>query len=311
MAQYDGSIRINTQINTKQAQVNLSTLENRIVKTSDTIASLQEKLKNLKADKTPTEEYSKLENELLKSLDTIKELEGKQKQLSSALKGLSIEQLQEQAKSAWSEFDKVGEKLDSFDAVFNDLESKRKELLKESPDGTFPDLDAEYNKALIQYEKLQEESRQIQRRISEINEAIRFPQEIEKAKIFAEQLEQKMVSLEDAGKAFTFGKPEEIEKTAEQLKYAENEFSVLNQKHEVLELKLKKAQGDYKRLGSVASDSLKRIGKSITKYTTAPFKVLGNTAKSVFSNIGKSAKKSNGLLSTLGSRFKGLESSFY
>lgn len=280
MAQYDGSIRINTQINTKNAEINLSTLENRIVKTSDKIASLQGKLKELKADKSPTEEYTKFENQLLEAYNAIEKLEEKQKLLSDGLKDLSIEQLQEQAKTAWSEFDKVEEQLSSLDAVFSNIESKRNKLLEESPEGIFPYLDAEYDKTLVQYEKLQEESRQIQSRISEINKAIKFPQEIEKAKISAEQLEEKLKMLEESGKAFTFGKPEEIAKTEQQLKYAENDLSVLNQKHEVLGMKLENAKEGYKKLG--------------------------NTAKKSLEKINKSTKKTGGLLGTLGSRFKSL-----
>ena len=64
MAQYDGSIRINTQINTKQAQVNLVTLENRMVKTADKIASLRSKMDALKDAKIPTQEYTDLQKEI-------------------------------------------------------------------------------------------------------------------------------------------------------------------------------------------------------------------------------------------------------
>ena len=64
MAQYDGSIRINTQIQTKQAQINLTTLENRMVKTAGKIASLRSKMDSLKDAKIPTQEYKNLENEI-------------------------------------------------------------------------------------------------------------------------------------------------------------------------------------------------------------------------------------------------------
>lgn len=64
MAQYDGSIRFNTQINTKQALTNLATLENHMVKTADKIASLRSKMDSLKNAKIPTQEYKNLENEV-------------------------------------------------------------------------------------------------------------------------------------------------------------------------------------------------------------------------------------------------------
>lgn len=61
MAQYDGSIRINTEIQTRQAKIQLATLENRIVKTADEIASLRSKMDALKDVQIPTQEYKNLQ----------------------------------------------------------------------------------------------------------------------------------------------------------------------------------------------------------------------------------------------------------
>lgn len=58
MANYDGSILINTKINVKSAEVQLSALENRMVKTADKIQSLQAKMDALKDVKIPTQEYT-------------------------------------------------------------------------------------------------------------------------------------------------------------------------------------------------------------------------------------------------------------
>lgn len=127
--------------------------------------------------------------------------------------------------------------------------------------------------------------------------------EIDKAGLKVGELEEKISKLNEIGKAFTLGQDSAEYKAYErQLQYEEEAVAKAAQHYKTLS----KTSGSYKQLGSVASDALKRIGKSITKYTTSPFKTLGNVAKSVFSNIGKSAKKSEGLLSTLGSRFKGL-----
>lgn len=310
MSSYDASIRIDTKINTKNAQTQLSTLENRIVKTADKIASLQEKLKSLKADKAPTEEYAKFKSQLLESYSTIEKLEKKQKRLASDLKGLSVDQLQEQAKAAWNEFDKVEEKLNRLDEIFSNIENKRNKLLKdnpelleEDPNGLLKNLDDEYNKVLAPYEKLQEQSRQIQHRITEINEAIKFPQEIEKARDSAGQLEEKLKSLEESGRAFTFGKSEEIAKTEQQLKYAENDLSALTQKHEVLELKQEKAAEGYKKLGDTAKKSLEKInnsqkksigllgsfGKQLKSIIAATF--IFNTIRKAFSSLIKGIKE--------------------
>ena len=64
MAQYDGSIRFNTKIETKEANAQLMALENRMVKTADKIASLRSKMDTLKDIKIPTQEYANLDKEL-------------------------------------------------------------------------------------------------------------------------------------------------------------------------------------------------------------------------------------------------------
>lgn len=66
MAQYDGSIRINTEINAKNAESQLSSLENRMKKTADKIASLRSKMESLKDAKIPTKEYESAAKEVEK-----------------------------------------------------------------------------------------------------------------------------------------------------------------------------------------------------------------------------------------------------
>lgn len=99
MAQYDGSIRINTQINIKQAQINLATLENRIAKTSDKIASLRAKMDALKNAKIPTQEYKEVQSQIENTKKKIDDLVEKQnrflatggKETSSAYKRMEYD----------------------------------------------------------------------------------------------------------------------------------------------------------------------------------------------------------------------------
>lgn len=83
MAQYDGSIRINTSIEMKKAQIQLSTLENRIVKTSDKIASLRSKMDALKEAKIPTQEYKSIESDIAKAETELGKLIEKQAQMQN------------------------------------------------------------------------------------------------------------------------------------------------------------------------------------------------------------------------------------
>lgn len=155
MAQYDGSIRINTQINTKQAQVNLATLENRMVKTADKIASLRSKMDSLKDAKIPTTEYAALEkefNRLDKAIGNlvdkqIKFLETGGKKNSTAYKRMEYElaelsQAQDQVISKQKKLEESGKAFtlgsgtEEYKKLGNDLKyaENEMELLKKKHD---------------------------------------------------------------------------------------------------------------------------------------------------------------------------------
>lgn len=81
MSNYDASIRIDTKINTKNAQTQLSALENRIVKTSDKIVSLRSEMDALKDTKIPTKEYQEITTQIEKATQKITELQAKQEKI--------------------------------------------------------------------------------------------------------------------------------------------------------------------------------------------------------------------------------------
>lgn len=229
MAQYDGSIRINIQIDSKNASAQLMTLENRIVKTADKIASLRSKMDVLKDAKIPTQEYTAAQKEVDK----------------------------------YSAFlQKTKEKIDKLLETGVDQKSSRF-------------ISAQYDVANLENKLL--------------------------------DAEEVVKRLEQEGKAFTLGSnTEEYAKLSQQLKYAENEMETLNQKHEVQSLKVEKAENEYKKLGSVAGNSLKRIGSIVKESAISSMQKLSSVAKKVGSSIksiasklfsiGKSAKSSSGSL---------------
>lgn len=83
MAQYDGSIRINTQINTKNASSQMMALENRMVKTADKIAELRSKMDALKNIQIPTTEYKSIESDISKANQELAKLIEKQAQMQN------------------------------------------------------------------------------------------------------------------------------------------------------------------------------------------------------------------------------------
>lgn len=81
MAQYDGTIRINTNIRIKEAQVQLASLENRMKKTADKITSLRSKMDALKDTKIPTQEYKDISEQIAKATAEFDRLLEKQEQM--------------------------------------------------------------------------------------------------------------------------------------------------------------------------------------------------------------------------------------
>lgn len=203
MAQYDGSIRINTKIDSKDASAQMMTLENRIVKTADKVAGLRSKMDALKGAKIPTQEYAEI-----------------QRQIESAEKKIADLQVRQE------KFFETGGKANS--SAYKKMEYDLEELRNSLP-----------------------------------------------------YLQGELQDLVDTGKAFTLGEnTSEYANLGQQLQYAENDMVALNQRHDEMIAKQGKAADGYKKLG--------------------------NTAKQSFEKINKSAKKSNGFLSTMASRFRGL-----
>lgn len=64
MPQYDGSIRINTQIETKNVTSQMMKVVNSIQKTEAEISRLQEKMREMERTDIPTAKYADLQKEL-------------------------------------------------------------------------------------------------------------------------------------------------------------------------------------------------------------------------------------------------------
>lgn len=116
-------------------------------------------------------------------------------------------------------------------------------------------------------------------------------------------IKEKMQSLTNAGKDFTLGKDTAEYKSYEkQIGYEEKAIAEAGRHYK----SLVRTKDGYEKLKKTATSALQGIGSVAKKATIAPFKLLGNTAKNAFLNIGKASKKSEGMLSTFGSRFKSL-----
>ena len=81
MAQYDGTIRINTNIRIKEAQIQLASLESSMKKTADKITELRSKMDALKDAKIPTQEYKDISEQIAKATAEFDRLLEKQEQM--------------------------------------------------------------------------------------------------------------------------------------------------------------------------------------------------------------------------------------
>lgn len=298
MAQYDGAIRIATKIITKDATESLASLEWQIKKSAKYMDELRSKMDTLKDAKTPTEKYKTLEHAINSSKQTLESLINEQKRLSD--RGIGKENDKDYLAAA--------------EAVRR-LKNELQQAIKLGDKDAYLGIEDRLNRAKS---ILQEMMSKNPRPLGDITYYYSINKKMKDIKNNISETELKMKKLEKSGKAFTLGQDSAEYKAYErQLQYEEEAVAKAAQHYKTL---LKTSSG-YKQLGSVASDALKKIGKNIAKHVISAFRTLqkiakniftgiGNVTKGVFSGIGKSAKKSEGLLSTLGSRFKGLALSF-
>ena len=252
MAQYDGSLRIVTKIITKDAEESLSSLEYTIKKSAKYIDSLRQKMDALRDVKTPTKEYQNLEKQLLGTLDKIERLEESQTGISKSLSGLSAEQLQAKVAELREEFKKTSAELGQMDAVFSELDRKELEIKSVNPEADLSGLRSEYNLLIDQYEVLQDKNALIAGQISDVNKSIKLSEEIDKARASANQLEEKLQSLESSGKAFKLGKDSAEYKSYErQIQYEEEAIKKAWEHYQVLQKTNSAEAAEEQRLAQI------------------------------------------------------------
>ena len=114
MAQYDGSIRIITEISTEMAKKSLGTLSNMITLTAKEISSLRSKMDALKGQKFYTDDYKKLQSDLT-------EAEKKLADYSSLMQSSSIKN-ENQQKAVNKQIEKYEDEIESIKGKMQALE---------------------------------------------------------------------------------------------------------------------------------------------------------------------------------------------
>lgn len=341
MAQYDGSIRINTKIDNKNASAQLMYLENRIVKTSDKIASLRSKMDSLKNVKIPTKEFEVLSDSLKKAESNYARLKSEsEKPIKHSdeykLLAKDLEKAEKELQKLASEQEMLEKIGLPFDKSFNEEVARaadKVDLIKEKMNSI------EVSEKAFKLEKLQESSDEI------------------------EKIKAQMQQISGSEKAFTFGQnTEEYAKMNQQLQYLESDYAVLVQRKNEFDQKNAAKPDGYERLRNSLSElknsfnnaahpiesmkasflsaaeimkekaagvaativngiahpiqSIGKIAKSSISVASGMLSNLGSVAKKVGSSIagiaakflhmGKKAKSASRGISSMGSGFKNL-----
>lgn len=113
MAEYDGSIRILTEISTEMAKKSLGTLSYTIKKTAKEINSLRSKMDVLENQKIPTHEYKNLQSELAKAEENLAKLIAQQDEWEAigVTSGGAWDTLNEEIVTASDNVDLIKEKM--------------------------------------------------------------------------------------------------------------------------------------------------------------------------------------------------------
>ncbi len=143
MADYDGSIRINTQIDTKNASSQMLRLENQISKAAKKAADLTEKMRQMESQKIPTEEYKNITDALHRSTAEFDKLLQRQQEMIA------------RGKTSGAAWDSLDRKIEEVGA---DIRSAEKYQSKMAKEGTAY-LDKGAIRATDEYKKLSSQLR--------------------------------------------------------------------------------------------------------------------------------------------------------
>lgn len=332
MAAYDGSIRINTKISIKSAEVQLSALENRMIKTADKIGILREKMNALRNTQVPTQEYAALDQQLAKLGAEYDSLSEKQvrflstggKENSTAYKRMEydldmIDQKQDRVISKMRELEAAGKAftLGSSTQDFAQMEQQLRDmesdlgLMNQQHEILNLRREAAVQKAEAEREKLTAQAEE-ERRLAQIKEnAVVEDQELIDLLERRRELTERIRDLEraNAGEGYL-----EYNNARQELSQIEEQIAAHRREREAVE----ETQSAHERFGAAAKAVLNRLislsqklAAITSKVVAGSFKAFGKVAVKTMSSVasgmlrltssmiglGKSTKRTNNIFS--------------
>lgn len=286
MPQMDGSIRIGTKIETKEAERELKGLESSITKTADKIASLRSKMDALKDVKLPTQEYQEISAQIAKAEEKFNKLLEKQ------------EQMQREGKDSGVQWQRLQDEIEQVGNTIRYAQGELKDLTDTGKAFTLGSDTDKYAQMTAQIEQLTDKMQSDQQRAAEIQSALAAEEErLANIKANATRTDEQIIGLLERKKQLT-QEIADMERAGVGFGYKE---------YELAQQELSNINNQLKEHKSILDNIPERLSK-VRNYAAGAFGALNSGVKkantlldSAFTNIGKSAQKAFGAI-TDGSR---------
>lgn len=281
MPQMDGSIRIGTKIETKEAERELKGLESSITKTADKIASLRSKMDALENSKVPTKQYEILQQKLKAANDEVSYLIDKQKQYGDLGFEIIPQEMLNKAKSEVAE-----------------IEKQINQLVADGKAFSLGDNAEKYAQMTAQIEQLTDKMQSDQQRAAEIQSALAAEEErIANIKANATRTDEQIIGLLERKKQLT-QEIADMERAGVGLGYkeydlAQQELSAINDQLKEYKANIDNIPERFSKVRNAVAGAFGALNSGVKKANAL--------LDSAFTNIGKSAKKAFGAI-TDGSR---------
>lgn len=274
MPEYDASIRIGTEISSKDAEKELKSLAGSITKTAEEISSLRSKMNSLKDVKIPTQAYKDIQAQIAATEAKIANLGTKQEKFLAT--GGSTDS---------SAYKRMQYELDELRQSLPFLKDELQDFVETGKDFTLGSDTEEYSKMSAQLQQLNQKMQCDLQRQSELQSALNMEsQRLVDIKKNATVSDQGIIEALERRKRLQ-QEINDLEKAGVGLGYKEHDDKVRE-----LE-KLNSAINDYKKNLSTVPQQFERMK---------------NSAKKAFTSVRGEAKKSGGVISSFASRIKSI-----
>lgn len=305
MAKYDGEIRVNTTIKTKEAEQKLLNLQNHMLKTSqkiDSIAKKMEELKNAKVENTT--EWKKLQQRMDEAKARVQSLKDKVKEMESTdLPTEEYTEIQNHLQTAEKEFDGLLAKQEKMQALGQDKGNAWKSL----------QYDMEQLGNAIEADRVDLQNLIDEGKAFTAQKGTDAYKQVKKD-LAAARKEVRELKAEAEGMTATFesDKTTGIDRMSSDLKVLEGELELTKLKAQEAANELKNIEDSGEQGSGKTQKSIQGIRASFAGVISAidktrgGFSKVGSAVKSAFGKINSHVKKSSGLLKTMGSRMKSM-----